>query len=121
MLTEYSHVLDMLEKSPYVQTKTEEQASDLNNNRSDIPELEEEAFDRLAAEFEETVYTFDAGKMLAIVADMQEYRYHQALLKKELAPVKKKIEMSDYMSALDALSKIQEKLRNKEEGGTAGS
>ncbi|MCM1038464.1 MAG: ATP-binding protein [Ruminococcus sp.] len=123
MLAEYDSVLRMLEESPLVDTKVADTGvpeEDLEMNL-EIPELDEKAFDKLAAEFEESVYAFDADKMLEIISDMQGFHYHQTPLRQELEPVRKKIEMSDYMSAADTLSKIRERLKNKDEGGTAKS
>ena len=55
--------------------------------------------------------------MLMVVCEMQKYRYHQTALEQRLASVKKKVEMSDFMSALDTLTHIREELKKETEGG----
>ena len=63
-------------------------------------------------EREDAMYALDGGRMTAIISEMQEYQYHQTELAPKLTPVRKKIEMSDYMSATEAVSRIREGLKN---------
>ena len=53
--------------------------------------------------------------MKELVVELEHYRYGEFPLKKSLAIVLHKIEMCDYMSALDALIKLREQIRNYEE------
>ena len=64
------------------------------------------------------MYELDGGRMQELLSGLQGYRYCGAVLTEALQPVKKKIEMSDYMSAVDAVSGIREK-RKREGGGRA--
>ena len=82
-----------------------------------LPLLEEEEFSKQLALLEDAMYSLDGGKMLEIIEKLQQFQYHQAVLEAELAPVKKKIEMSDYMSALDAVTQIRERLQKAAGGG----
>ncbi|MDE7283900.1 MAG: response regulator [Lachnospiraceae bacterium] len=75
-------------------------------------ELSEEKFDEFMTELEDAMYALDGGRMTAIISEMQEYQYHQTELAPKLTPVRKKIEMSDYMSATEAVSRIREGLKN---------
>ena len=86
-----------------------------------MPELDEETFDEMAAQLEEAMYAFDGDKMLTVLSKMQEYQYHGKRLNKELEPVKKKIVRSDYMSAIETLSGIRNRIQNDKEGGAAES
>ena len=116
MITEYLRVMRELEESPLVHTEAGPDASELKES-SDMPELNESDFDEMFARFEDAAYALDGGTMLAVVSELQKYQYHQTALEKKLASVKKKVEMSDYMSALDTLTHIREELTKETEGG----
>ena len=116
MITEYLRVMRELEESPLVHTEAVPDASELKES-SDMPELNESDFDEMFARFEDAAYALDGGTMLAVVSELQKYQYHQTALEKKLASVKKKVEMSDYMSALDTLTHIREELTKETEGG----
>ena len=65
------------------------------------------------------MYDFDEARMLAILSEMQRYQYGGAALRGELEPVKEKVENTDYMSAVDAVSHIRDRLKHGEEGGAS--
>lgn len=129
MLAEYRRVMEIFAESPFVRTDTSRGPGDVSDvsggkslpeeDLSDMPELDEDGFDRLQGRLEDAVYSFDSSQMLAVLSEMQEYRYCNLPLREKLVPVLKKIEKSDYMSAVDAVSSIRDKLRNGQEGGTA--
>ena len=139
LIGEYLHVIKELENSPFVPTQTADEKKEMenggirdaaeerkdyekiDNTRNEMPELDEETFDEMAAQLEEAMYAFDGDKMLTVLSKMQEYQYHGKRLNKELEPVKKKIVMSDYMSAIETLSGIRNRIQNDKEGGAAES
>lgn len=75
-------------------------------------ELEDKRFDELLTELEDAAYELDGEQMLELLGELQRYQYHQTDLDNKLAPVKKKIEMSDYMAAVETVSRIREELKN---------
>ena len=127
MLAEYHRVIEDIGQSPLVQPLLalpgdetfagQEETVETEN----LPELDEETFDKLTMELEDAMYTLEEEQMLAVLSRMQEYQYRQTALAAALEPVKKKIEMSDYMSAVDAVTRIREKIKEEQEGGNAGS
>lgn len=96
MITEYHRVIEEVEQS-------------LSTGQQ---ELSEDKFDEFLTKLEDAMYALDGERMLAVLSEMQEYHYHQAELAGKLAPVRKKVEMSDYMSAIEAVSRIREGLKN---------
>ena len=112
LLKEYCRVMEELNQSPLLHTviplKSELKPADLL-------ELDEETFDAQIKELENAMYELDKEQMLSVLSKLQEYEYHKIPLSKKLIPVKKKIEMSDYMSAVDTISKIRENLKNGKE------
>lgn len=117
MIAEHIRVLEELGQCPLIHPDLPDEAlqpaAEQETGVSDLPELSEEMFDRLLSELEDAMYALEGERMFAVLSQMQEYQYCQTALEKKLAPVKKKVEMSDYMSAVDAVSKIREELKNR--------
>ncbi len=82
----------------------------------DLPELSDAEFDRMAIDLEDAMYGLDGVRMLAILDELQGYQYHGTPLKPSLAPLRRKIEMSDYMSAVENVLKIKNRLMNGKGG-----
>lgn len=114
MMTEYRRVMAELEESPLIHTEKASAVIEAKET-SDMQELPESDFDEIFAAYEDAAYALDGENMLALIAKLQKYQYHQVPLEQKLAPVKKKVEMSDYMSALDTLAHIREELRKEAE------
>lgn len=123
MITEHIRVMEELGKCPFIHPNMPDEAlqpaAEQETGVSGLSELSEEMFDRLFSELEDAMYALEGERMLAVLSQMQEYQYCQTALEKKLAPVKKKVEMSDYMSAVDTVSKIREELKNKRKGDSA--
>lgn len=131
MITEYHRVIMVLEECPLISKKPWERKANVQNPTSlqetseqktflgELPELDDAAFDELLTDLEDSMYSLDGEQMLTILSKMQKYRYCNTSLTEKLVPIKKKIEMSDYMSAVDAVSDIRKRLKNKTEGDSA--
>jgi len=78
-----------------------------------VQELDEEGFDGLLAELEDAMYALDGEEMLSVLARMQEYCYCGTSLRGKLDPVRKKVEMADYMSAVDVVSQLRSRLKTE--------
>ena len=80
---------------------------------ADLPILDDDTFNRLSEALEDAAYALDGGRMLTVLSGLQEYRYCHVPLRDILEPVKKKVEMSDYMSALDKVSVIRKDIASQ--------
>lgn len=136
LIEEYRRKMDEVSQSPFifemVQTDISNTGNVLEGNahydngnmdesavNNDMPEIDEETFDKLLTELEDAVYSFDEEQMLDILSELQKYIYHNIALNDRLIPVKKKVEMSDYMSAVDTVSQIRDGIKAETAGGTA--
>lgn len=136
LIEEYRQKMDEVSHSPSIFEKLQTDISNTGNalagnerddnenmdesaGNNDMPEIDEETFDKLLTELEDAVYSFDEEKMLDILSELQEYSYHNIALNDRLIPVKKKVEMSDYMSAVDKVSQIRDDIKAETAGGTA--
>ncbi|MDE7341009.1 MAG: response regulator [Lachnospiraceae bacterium] len=92
-----------------------EQTADGGNGEAvcELPELTEEDFDKILTELEDAMYVLDGARLSELVSRLQGYCYCGTSLTEALEPLHKKIKMSDYMSAVDAVSRIRERLKQK--------
>ena len=91
-------------------TKAEETEED-----SHIEELSEERFDEMLKELEDAAYSIDGAEMKEILEELIRYRYHGKKLETLLKTAFRKIEMSDYLSALGFVETVRRKVQT--EGG----
>lgn len=119
LLAEYRRVMDEVAASPLVFPIEEayripwfaEKSEKSKHYESDLPQISEEEWDRLVSALEDIMFDFDADAMLAILSDMEAYQYYGTPLDHVLSPVKRKIEMSDFISAVDLLKEIRKRLQ----------
>ncbi len=114
LLTEHLRLMEELEQCPLLHvTSGREPAAESTDDTlpegtaSSLPKLDDDTFDRLSEALEDAAYALDGGRMLTVLSLLQGYRYRHSPLRDLLEPVKKKVEMSDYMSALDKVSAIR--------------
>lgn len=105
MMEEYRRVVAILKTSPVLSAVQEEEAL------CDKPEIEEELFEGLLTDMENAMYELDDAKMKQVLDILSTYAYNGKDLQKELQPVYKKVEMSDFMSAHETAVKLKEKLK----------
>lgn len=81
---------------PNEEAKVEEEAK--------LPELASLQFDKIIADMEEAVYSFDGDILMGFVEELERYCYNGKVMKDILIPVRRKIEMSDFMPAVDFIA-----------------
>ena len=111
MIAEYNRVTRMLQENTTVNPKKEEATV-----KQSLPVLEDDLFEAQVTELEEAMYALDGQKMLAILSELQKYQYCGTSLEQALAPIRRKVEMSDYMSAVDAIVRVKKELKQNEKG-----
>ncbi len=100
MLEEYKRVHKILQEHSQIgavvlQDNMEEEQI------SEQEELTEEIFDEKFAELENAMFALDGDAMKEILIQLEKYQYHGNCLKKKAEAVISKVEMSDYMAALE--------------------
>ncbi len=105
MMEEYAHILGLLKESRTVCPQEEEAAED------GTEPLDESDMDRIAQEFEDAAYAFDGDQMKIIVEYLSECSYLGRPVKRYLEPISRKIEMLDYLSASEAVTRLKDKIK----------
>jgi signal transduction histidine kinase/DNA-binding response OmpR family regulator len=108
MIAEYERVIGEITNSGYIDLENEPQIP-----KEQMPELSDEMFEEKAIELEDAMYDFDGERMKTIVRELSGYTYHGASLREELSGVYHKIEMSDYMAAVEVVLKRKDKLKKR--------
>ncbi|MCR4650194.1 MAG: response regulator [Lachnospiraceae bacterium] len=105
MMEEYGRVLEMLQSNSVIAPGdgAEEEPDDT------LLPLSEDEFAEAVKEFEEAAFTFEADNMNVILDKLEQCSYNGINLKKQLGSIRKKVEMSDFMSASEALNEIRDK------------
>ena len=79
---------------------TEETGKTVENAK----ELSGEEFDKIIADMEMAVYAFDNDRLTKYLEELEQYSYKGNILKTVLVPIRRKIEMMDYISAVELLA-----------------
>ena len=108
MLIEYHRVLNEIREA--LGLPMEEMV-----NLSDCVELEREVLYSYLEELEEAMFDFNGEKMLSIITKMEHCSYEGVPLQKAVDTARRKIEMSDYMSAVDTICKWVEQAEEGED------
>lgn len=88
------------------EVNTETQQEEKAEETTELQELDEAKREAFTKALEEAVFGLDAEAMLEIVEELEGYSYYGKSLRKPLEPVRRKIGMADYMSALDAFEQM---------------
>ncbi len=104
MMDEYERILVILRS--HVVTESEDTLS-----AGSMPVLSDAEFADLLKAFEDAVFTLDGKKVKRALEELQKYSYQGHSLKELLKPLEEKVEMSDFMSAYEAVANLGEQLK----------
>lgn len=108
LMAEYERIIAML----LAQNSMQMEISDMYMETEGVP-ITDEKFEEYIVAFEEAAYTFVSANMLRIVDELRGYSFNGHPLAPQLIAIRRKIEMSDYMSALDALKGLRDRYRTR--------
>ena len=80
----------------------------------DVKEISGEEFEKIIADMEMAVFAFETDVLTKNLEELEKYSYKGNVLKNVLAPVRRKIEMSDLMSAVEMVAKQKKYMDGKE-------
>ena len=77
-------------------------------------QIEKEKFEEILSQMEMAMYSLDGDTLKELADELCKYDYKGNSLKEALQPALRKIQMSDYMSAVDTIMAIKNKMDGKE-------
>lgn len=107
MITEYIRVLNVIREALGLPV---EEPIDV----SDCTEVDRSTLQMYIDELDAAMYDFDGEKMLSVIENMEHCSYMEQPMQKVMETARRKVEMSDYMSAVDGVVKWIEQV---ERGG----
>jgi len=110
MMAEYERLYIRMKKNKIICPQTEEEVVEIEN----LPELQTEQLEKIIANMEEAMYVFDGEILTELIEELEGYQYKGNIMKKVLAPVRRKIEMSDLISAVDMVVRFKKETDDKE-------
>ncbi len=114
LMDEYRRLFNELRENEWIAQSraidtTEEEIQD-----TEYAVLEPSAFGKIMEEMEAAMYEWDGEKLLELVEKLQGHKYIDTPLKEMLQPVRKKVEMCDYVSAVELTTRLKNQLESKE-------
>ena len=113
-MEEYKVFFQQLCKAMGIERVEASEETEESEDISELPVLNEDVFGSILEEMEDAMFDLNGEKLMEAVSELQKYQYHGKALDLLLLPVKRKIEKSDYMSAVDMVTELKEKLAGKE-------
>ena len=105
MILEYARILDILKESKTVNPQAKQESL------GDLEVLTDEEMDKIALEFEDAAFAFEHDQMAEIAERLSNGSYQGHPLNELVKPIIRKIEMSDYLSASEAVARLRERIR----------
>lgn len=90
------------------------ESKSMEEESMDLPEIPETLFEQIISNMEEAVYVFDSDILTELMEELEGYNYKGNSLKKILAPVRRKIEMSDLISAVEMVAEQKKYMDGRE-------
>ncbi len=112
LMEKYRRLFTNLKKNELISPFREVNATEESEQALTV--LEDVVFERMLQEMEAAMYELDSERLLEIMSDLQKYQYHGKSLKSILTQAKRKVEMSDYVSAVEMVVRLKNELADKE-------
>ena len=85
-----------------------------NTSVSDLLVMEQEILELKIADMEDAMYELDGERLTEILSEFENYQYSGVPMKDVCIPAKRKVEMSDYISAVEMVIRWKKDLIYKE-------
>ncbi len=113
LMKEYQQFFTSLKEIAWI-APAEKQEKDLQPVSDEIlRSLSKEEFGEVIVSMEDAAYSQEREVLLEQMAKLEEYQYCGHPLKVQLASVRRKIEMADYISAVETLTRLMDSMTNE--------
>ena len=110
LITEYEALFSRLRKLEWLCPPKQEKET----NAEPLPDLDAKEFEQVIANMEKAMYELDEDVLLALLSEMEHYQYCGVALETICTPARRKVEMCDYVSAVEMVERFKSELENKE-------
>ena len=114
LIKEYNELFACLRQNKLICPQGNNEMVEKDETEGTLLPLSEAEFERMIVDMEDAMYSLDGAKLMEIVTELQKYKFCGTSLKSLVDSVSRKIEMADYVSAVDTIVKMKDKLSGKE-------
>ena len=110
MMAEYEKLYIRMKKNKVICPYSQEEVTETES----LQEIQTENLEKIIANMEDAMYALDGDILTELIEELEGYQYKGESMKKMLAPVRRKVEMSDLMSAVEMVVRWKNEADNKE-------
>ena len=115
LMEEYIALFEQLKKNEIIcPKKVQEEVVEETVELNKLPILSTDLLERTIEQMEETMYTLDGERLLELITMLEGYQYKGRHMQEVLAPIRRKVEMYDYVSAVESVIRWKSELTGKE-------
>lgn len=105
LMDAYHQLFDKLRENKIICPNQQETITD--KTQEDLPDtlplISDDTLERIISQMEDIMYTLDGDRLLELITELEKYRYKGQALQKVLVPIRRKVEASDYVSAVEGI------------------
>ena len=114
LMEDYIALFQRLKQNEIICPGTQKEVAEEKVEWKKLPLLSEELLERVIGEMEETMYTLDGERLLELIAMLEAYQYKGRSMQEVMIPIRRKVEMYDYVSAVESVIRWKSELAGKE-------
>ena len=116
LMNEYKKLFETLRKNELIcpAKEMEKEPEETMLEIYKLPVLSTERLERIIEQMEETMYSLDGERLLELISELEKYQYHGQSMKEVLTPIRRKVEMYDYISAVESIIRWKNGMTGKE-------
>ncbi len=119
LMSEYARLYSQLKKKDCILSQLEQDDDKHDNNEEEVqenlPSLSKEELEGIIEKMETAAYGLNGEELFEEIDKLCNYSYCNVPLRKHLVPVRHKVEMSDYVSAVEMIMGLKSKLEERGE------
>lgn len=114
LMQEYRSLFEKLCVNQNISPQTAMLSENSHSPAIELIEITEDEFNEKINAMEKAMYSLDGEGLMTVIAELQQYKYKGDSMEDILNVAKRKVEMCDYMSAVESVQKWKDGLTDKE-------
>ncbi len=111
LMKAYIELFDRLRQNPVIcpADKIGEEPKEVINSNT-LSVISTDALERIIEQMEDVMYSLDGERLLELISELEKYQYKGQIMKDVLVPIRRKVEMYDYISAVESIMRWKNEL-----------
>lgn len=105
LMDAYHKLFEKLKKNKIICPNRQEAVTEKTQENliDTLPLISGDTLERIIAQMEDIMYTLDGERLLELITELEKYQYKGMALKEVMVPIRRKVEASDYVSAVESI------------------